>query len=196
MDLRPQKTIIAFTALFIILVAANAFSGCTSTVPVIPGTQAEESQTTSQGEGWQDYILTDVVTGTPFTVSEFRGEPVVVFAFTLSCPICTRQQQEILRLSRMPGVSFQAVGLDIDPNENAAALKASVDTNGYYGHYALSPVENTQILLDKFGVQVITPASAPVILVTPDGTAQMLPAGIKSAEELQELITRVSQRSG
>ena len=196
MDLRLQNTFISCTALIVLLVAATAFSGCTSSAPATPGNQATGTGTTSQGEGWQDYPLTDVVSGTPFTIGEYSGEPVLVFAFTLSCPICTRQQQEILRLSGMPGVSFQAVGLDIDPNENAAALKSSVESNGYYGHYALSPVENTQMLVDQFGVQVITPASAPVILVTPDGTARMLPAGIKSAESLQELLQQVSPRGG
>jgi len=192
MDPRPPNTFIVCTALIVLLVAATAFSGCTSTVPATPGNQANETMTSLQGEAWHHYPLTDVVTGTPFNVGGMRGEPVLVFTFTLSCPICTRQQQEILRLSRMPGVSFQAVGLDIDPNENPAALKASVETNGYYGHYALSPADNTQMLVDCFGVQAITPSSAPVILVTPEGTAQMLPAGIKSAEDLRDLILQVS----
>jgi hypothetical protein len=192
MDPRPPNTFIACTALVILLVAATALSGCTSTPPTAPGGQAAETGTSLQGEAWHHYPLTDVVTGTQFNVGGMHGEPVLVFTFTLSCPICTRQQQEILRLSRMPGVSFQAVGLDIDPNENAAALKANVKSNGFYGHYALSPVDNTQMLVDKFGVGVITPASAPVILVTPDGTAQMLPGGIKSAEDLQRILQQVS----
>jgi hypothetical protein len=192
MDPRPPNTFIACTALVIFLVAATVLSGCTSTLPTTPGNQATETGTSLQGEAWHHYPLTDVVTGSQFNVGEMHGQPVLVFTFTLSCPICTRQQQEILRLSRMPGMSFQAVGLDIDPNENAAALKANVESNGFYGHYALSPVDNTQMLVDKFGVRVITPASAPVILVTPDGTAQMLPTGIKSAEDLQRILQQVS----
>ena len=192
MDPRPPNTFIVCTALIVFLVAATAFSGCTSTLPPSPGNQANQTGASLQGEAWHHYLLTDVVTGTQFNVGSMYGQPVLVFTFTLSCPICTRQQQEILRLSRMPGVSFQAVGLDIDPNENAAALKANVEANGFYGNYALSPVDNTQMLVDCFGMQVITPASAPVILVTPDGTAQMLPAGIKSAEDLRDLIQQVS----
>ncbi|MBP1928758.1 hypothetical protein J2741_001305 [Methanolinea mesophila] len=194
MDMRPPNMLIALIVL--ILVAATALSGCTSTPPVTRGAEGTQTRDTLQGEAWHHYALTDVVSGTQFNVGGMRGEPVLVFTFTLSCPICTRQQQEILRLSQMPDVSFQAVGLDIDPNEKAADLKANVEANGYYGYYALSPVDATQMLVDCFGVQVITPSSAPVILVTPDGTAQMLPAGIKSAESLRELILQVSSHSG
>ena len=118
MDLRPRRFIVC-TALFMFVVAATAFTGCTSTLPAIPDNQAAETGTSLQGEAWHHYPLTDVVTGKQFNVGEMREQPVLVFTFTLSCPICTRQQQEILRLSRMPGISFQAVGLDIDPNEDA-----------------------------------------------------------------------------
>lgn len=170
-----------FVTLSILLALVLAFSGCTTTSgPAVP------VEASSSANVWRTYDLEDVNTKAVFNVSSLSDKPVLLYAFTISCPVCTRQQQEIAQLRNDAGDSFYAVGLDIDPNEDAASLRAHIQKNGFYGYYALSPLEMTQSLLDEFGIEVITPASAPMILVLPDGTVRKLPPNIKSAESLRQ----------
>jgi thiol-disulfide isomerase/thioredoxin len=170
-----------FLTLSCLLVLALALCGCTSTT-----VQPAQVEASSSSDVWRTYDLEDVNTQATFNISSLSDKPVLVYAFTISCPVCTRQQQEIALLRKDAGDTFYAVGLDIDPNEDAASLRDHVQKNGFYGYYALSPLEMTQSLLDEFGIEVITPASAPMILVLPDGTARKLPPNIKSAAYLRQ----------
>jgi cytochrome oxidase Cu insertion factor (SCO1/SenC/PrrC family) len=169
-----------FTLSFL-LALALAFCGCTTT-----NVQPVSVEAPSSALVWRTYDLEDVNTQATFNISNLSGKPVLLYAFTISCPICTRQQQEIALLRKDAGDSFYAVGLDIDPNEDAASLREHIQKNGFYGYYALSPLEMTQSLLDEFGIEVITPASAPMILILPDGTVRKLPPNIKSAAYLRQ----------
>ncbi len=170
-----------FVTLSFFLALALAFSGCTMTSGQPPAVDASSS-----AQVWRSYDLEDVNTQAIFNISSLTGKPVLIYAFTLSCPVCTRQQQEIALLGKDAGDSFFAVGLDIDPNEDAASLREHIQKNGFYGYYALSPLEMTQSLLDEFGIEFITPASAPMILILPDGTVTKLPPNIKSAAYLRQ----------
>jgi Peroxiredoxin len=170
-----------FLTLSFLLALALAFCGCITT-PVPPASV----EASSQAQLWKTYHLEDVTTQASFNISSLSGKPVLLYAFTISCPVCTRQQQEIALLRKEAGESFYAVGLDIDPNEDASSLREHIQKNGFYGYYALSPLEMTQSLLDEFGIEVITPASAPMILVLPDGTAKKLQSNIKSAAYLRQ----------
>jgi len=40
------------------------------------------------------------------------------------------------------------------------------------------------MLIDEFGLTVVNAPRAPVILIDADGTARLLPGGVKSAEQL------------
>ncbi|MCU0630321.1 MAG: hypothetical protein MUF37_04115 [Methanoregulaceae archaeon] len=89
-----------------------------------------------------------------------------------------------------PG-SFTAVGIDIDPYENEAVVLKHQSGNGFTGLYAVSPPEMTKELTDEFGVGIISPASAPMVLICSNGSVTRLGSGVKSAEVLgQEILAR------
>jgi thiol-disulfide isomerase/thioredoxin len=138
---------------------------------------------------WRDIVLTDVGTGTDFSLSSFGDHPVLVQTFTITCPVCMRQQEEITRLHESGKVPFAMVGLDIDPNGNPASLRAYTDRQGYYGLYARSPPELTRLLAEQFGITVLSPAQAPLILICPDGNATLLPSGIKTVDDLEKALS-------
>jgi hypothetical protein len=86
-----------------------------------------------------------------------------------------------------PG-SFNAVGIDIDPYENEDVVRKHQSDNRFYGMYAVAPPEMTNELTNEFGVDIISPASAPVLLICSNGTVIRFDRGIKSAEVLAQAI--------
>jgi thiol-disulfide isomerase/thioredoxin len=138
---------------------------------------------------WRDIVLTDVSTGTDFSLSSFGDRPVLVQTFTITCPVCMRQQEEVTRLHESGKIPFVMVGLDIDPNGNPASLRSYTDRQGYYGLYARSPPELTRMLAERFGITVLSPAQAPLILICPDGNATLLPSGIKTVDDLERALS-------
>ena len=60
--------------------------------------------------------------------------------------------------------------------------------NRFYGLYSVAPQELTNDLVNEFGVGIITPASAPMLLICSNGTVTQLDRGIKSAEVLEQAI--------
>ena len=137
---------------------------------------------------WETTELTDVRTDEVFTVSSFSDRPVLIQSFTITCPICMKQQEEITRLAESGGVPFVMIGLDIDPNGDVRLLRQYTEQKGYTGLYARSPLLMTQSLVDQFGITVLHPAEAPLILVCPDGTATLLPSGIKTMPDLKQAL--------
>jgi len=158
-------------------------AGCTGT--------ARPPANPAADDAWRDVALTDVTTGETFSLSSFAGKPVILFTFTVSCPICTQQQKEISALERSANGSIAVVGLDIDPNEEPGVLQGHIKKNGFSGHYAISPPGMTRALVDRFGPAVVTPSSAPVMVVCPGGNAHILEAGIKPSSRLSSSLGSV-----
>lgn len=140
------------------------------------------------GNDWNEVPLRDVSTSRMFRVRDLAGKPVLLFSFTTWCSICTAQQNEIKRLQAVSPGSFTAVGIDIDPYENEALVRKHQSDNQFYGLYAVAPPEMTKKLMNEFGVEIISPASAPMVLICSNGTVTRLDRGIKSAEVLEQAI--------
>jgi cytochrome oxidase Cu insertion factor (SCO1/SenC/PrrC family) len=137
---------------------------------------------------WKDVPLRDVSTASVFNVRELKGKPVLLFCFTTWCSICTAQQNEIKRLQALSPGSFTSLGIDVDPYENEDVVRRYQSDNGFPGVYAIAPPELTNELVNEFGMDIITPASAPMILICSNGTVTQLDRGIKSAGFLEQAI--------
>ncbi len=79
------------------------------------------------------------------------------------------------------------VALDVDQNEDAAAVVAHVERNDFAGRFAISPIELTRTLTAEFGNGIITPPRSPKVLVNADQTSAVYFDGVASAEELLEM---------
>jgi hypothetical protein len=165
----------------VLLVAVLVLAaGCTDT----PG-----SKINIAGDRLMTIELTDISSGSGFTLSSFPDRPVLVQTFTLTCPVCMQQQKEITRLHDGGEVPFVMVGLDIDPNGDPESLRGYTERQGYYGLYARSPQEMTVLLVDRFGQGILAPSQAPLIMICPDGSASLLPPGIKTADYLKKALS-------
>jgi len=134
---------------------------------------------------WTNISLKDVNSKKVFRISDFRDKPVMVLSFTVPCPICTAQQQEIMKLRDRTGDSFLFVALDIDPNEDDERIISHIRQHNFSGHYAVSPPEMTRSLINEFGIDQITPSSAPIIFICNNSRVYAFAGGLKSADLLQ-----------
>jgi len=141
---------------------------------------------------WFTTPLTDVRTGAAFTVADFEGKVVLVETLAMWCPNCKRQQQEVQALHAAlgeMGADLVSLGLDIDPNENAADLKAYTEANGFDWLYAVAPPAVSRTLSELYGDQFLNPPSTPMLVIDRHGQVHLLPFGIKDAETLKQVVT-------
>lgn len=122
--------------------------------------------TPADNADWRSIELETVRDGETFTVDGF-DRPVVLEAFAVWCPKCTRQQEELRGLDD----SVVAVSLNTDPNEDAEKVRAHAEDHGFDWRYAVAPPEMTQSLVDAFGTTVTNAPSTPVVVACPDGGA-------------------------
>jgi cytochrome oxidase Cu insertion factor (SCO1/SenC/PrrC family) len=136
--------------------------------------------------GFFSVELTDVASGSTFKLADFQGKVVLLEPFAQWCPTCLGQQREVARLHELLGQrdDFVSVGLDIDPNEDAAMLRDYLARNGFDWLHAVPPAEVAAEIGEVYGSQYLNPPSAPMFVIDRHGTVHPLDFGKKSAEDL------------
>lgn len=139
---------------------------------------------------WFKTSLTDINTGETFVVADFKGKVVLVETLAMWCSNCLKQQGQVKALHDLVGErdDFVSLGLDIDPNENATALKSYTSNNEFDWFYAIAPTEVSRELSQLYGDQYLNPPSTPMLIIDREGEVHLLPFGIKSAEDLFEAL--------
>ena len=134
--------------------------------------------------------LTDVASGTDFTLADLKGKVILLEPFAQWCRTCLAQQREVVRLRSILGEreDFVSVGLDIDPNEDAAMLQAYLTQHGFDWLYAVAPAHVSSEIGDLYGSQYLNPPSAPMLVIDSHGEVHPLEAGTKSAESLLAVV--------
>jgi len=150
--------------------------------------QTEEPEEEILLPAWADYELVDAVSGEVFRVADFAGQPILIESFAVWCSICLRQQREMKRLSELDGGAVIHISLDTDPNEDLDKVRDHALRHEFTWLYAVSPIEMTDALIADFGLTVVNAPRAPVVFINSEGEAELLPNGVKTAEELAELI--------
>ncbi len=157
------------------------------------GATADMSMGETMVTGTPDFFstdLTDVTSGDTFSLASMQGKVIVVEDMAQWCPTCLDQQKQIKAFLEQMGMpaDLVVVSLDIDPNENAATLKNYVATNGFGWHYAVAPAAVTREISDKFGAEFLNPPSTPMFVIDRHGAVQLLPFGVKSADDLAKTV--------
>jgi thiol-disulfide isomerase/thioredoxin len=135
---------------------------------------------------WYNAVLTDAKTGETFSITDLKGKVVLVETLAMWCSNCFKQQGQVAALHELLGErdDFISLGIDIDPNENAEALKIYTEQNGFDWLYTVAPVEVAREIGQLYGEQYLNPPSTPMLIIDRDGEVHLLPFGIKSAESL------------
>ena len=154
-------------------------------------TMAEPTQAARmETPAWYSASLTNIQTGEPFTINDLKGKVVLVETMAIWCSNCRRQQGEVIELHTLLGErdDFLSLGLDIDPNESAEALKSYVDSNGFHWYYVVPPTDVVREIAALYGDQFLNPPSTPMLIIDRSGAAHPLPFGLKSAEDLMNAL--------
>jgi cytochrome oxidase Cu insertion factor (SCO1/SenC/PrrC family) len=184
----PAITVIILTALILI-------AGCASTAPAqstAPQTPLPEDP--NPGLSWKDTVLQDQLGRGTISISGFAGRSVIVPVVSVSCSSCivqlVRQLEEIDRLARNNPNRIVVVSLDIDPDAGPGFIRTYADSGIFSGYAVRSPQEMTLQIFNRFGPFAVDSPTIPVIIICPDGRDFLLPPGLKTAEILNETITR------
>jgi thiol-disulfide isomerase/thioredoxin len=148
--------------------------------------ESNETDTGAESTQWFDATLEAVRTGESFQLNEF-DEPVLVHMFAIWCSKCDRQERQVDQL-RADTDSFRMVSINVDPNEDDAAVQEHANSNGYDWQWVTPPSAVTESLVDEFGRSITTPPSVPMVLLCPDGSYRRLEDGVKSPETLQSAL--------
>ena len=156
----------------------------------LPPEQESQSAPQVTQPGWYAMELTDVNTGSVFRVADLQGKVVLVETMAVWCSNCFRQQLEVKELHDLIGdrEDFVGLGIDIDPNESVPQLTGYVKENGFDWLYAVASTELINEISDLYGPQFLNPPSTPMLIIDKQGEANLLPFGIKSADELLEFL--------
>ena len=157
---------------------------------VTPEAMTNESTDMIGTSAWFSASLTDARTGQVFSINDFSGKVVLVETMAIWCTNCLQQQGQVKALHTQLGArdDFVSIGLDVDPNENAAALKTYVENKGFDWLYAVSPKDVSREIASLYGDQFLNPTSTPIVVIDRHGEAHPLPFGIKSADNLMQAI--------
>jgi len=156
-----------------------------------------EAMMEDKGEGemmespaWFSATLTDARTGQTFSINDFKGKVVLVETMAIWCSNCLKQQGQVKALHEQLGArdDFVSIGLDIDPNENAEALKGYVENKGFDWLYAVPSADVSREIAALYGDQFLNPPSTPIVVIDRHGDAHPLPFGIKSVDDLMQAI--------
>jgi hypothetical protein len=126
-----------------------------------------EQPTAASDAAWRSVELSPVRRDETVTVSSF-DRPVVLEAFAVWCPKCTRKQEELEGLDD----GIVKISINIDPNEDATTVREHANEHGFGWRYAVAPPEMVQSLVDAFGTTVTNAPSTPVVVACPgDGSS-------------------------
>lgn len=155
-------------------VATTLLGGCLGTGADGASTDdgAATDSPTTDGTDWQSVELETARSEEPFTIGGLPS-PTIVHSFAVWCPKCERLST---RLSAVAD-EYTILGLNTDPNEDAAKVQAYAEDNSFGWRFAVAPSDLTDALVDEFGSTAINAPSTPVIVVCGDGTATFLSGG-------------------
>jgi hypothetical protein len=165
-----------------ILFLLFVISACTTAEPV--EVSQEKVATTEPFSDWMTTPLEDVHTGEEFMISDFEGETVLVESFAVWCPTCTKQQKNIKEFHELYGELTVSVSLDTDPNEDKEAVLAHAEKNEFDWRYSVAPAGMAQLLIEEYGLTIVSAPSVPIIMVCPDGSTRLM-TGLKDANKLK-----------
>ncbi|MBB6644911.1 TlpA family protein disulfide reductase [Halobellus ruber] len=131
-----------------------------------------DTTTDAAGTDWQSVELDEVRGGETFTIAGLQS-PTIVHSFAVWCPKCERLSNQLTAIDG----EYTILGLNTDPNEDAAKVREYAEENDFGWRFAVAPTDLTDALVAEFGSTVVNAPSTPVIVVCGDGSTTFLSGG-------------------
>jgi hypothetical protein len=139
---------------------------------------------------WFDIKMTDVQTGKTFTMNDYAGKVVLLETLAMWCPTCLLQSGQVQKLHRTLGnpEDLISVTLDVDSNENEAALKDYAASYGLDWHFAVAPLLVERALGNLYSAEYLNPPLSPMLIIDRAGNVHQLDYGLKEVATLQKIV--------
>jgi hypothetical protein len=141
-------------------------------------------------ETWTTLQLTDVVTGKQFSIQDLvlEGKPVVIHTFAVWCSTCAVQLTESTKLQKDNPGKYTVLSMDIDPREDAQAIRNHASKNGYEGLFIAAPPEISRGLIDAYGQRAVL--KLPVTIIICNNKATYIGDGAFREATLKEILAK------
>jgi len=178
-----------YRSLLIVLVFTLILSACVS-APTQIAPAATASPTVAPTPEWFSMPMTDVQTGKTFTMNDYAGKVVLLETMAIWCPNCLMQGGAVQKLHKALGnpEDLISVTLDVDSNENEAALKDYATNYGMNWHFAVAPLLVERALGNLYSAEYLNPPLSPMLIIDRQGNVHQLDYGIKDTATLQKLV--------
>lgn len=123
-------------------------------------------------------------------MNDYAGKVVLLETMAIWCPNCALQGNEVRNLHQLLGdpEDLVSISLDVDVNEDSAALKEYASQYGFNWHFAVAPLEIARALGNLYTAQYLNPPLSPMLMIDRQGQVHHLEYGLKKAEKLQKYI--------
>jgi cytochrome oxidase Cu insertion factor (SCO1/SenC/PrrC family) len=161
-----------------------------TTIEPVTDRPVAATETAASEWDWFNVELTDAHTGETFTMNDFTGKVVLVETMAIWCPNCVIQANEVRNLHKLLGNpdDLVSVSLDVDLNEDRAALKEYAEGYGFDWRFAVAPLEVARALGNLYSAQYLNPPLSPMLIIDRNGDVYTLEYGTKSAETLKKTL--------
>jgi cytochrome oxidase Cu insertion factor (SCO1/SenC/PrrC family) len=173
--------------LILILIIGLLLTACSSTdQSAAPEATKEEDEIPA----WFDMPMKDVQTGETFTISDLSGKVILIETMAMWCPTCLKQEKEVKMVLELLGDrdDFIIIAMDVDPNENATALKAYIQENELDWIFVIPSIEIKRDISNRYTAQLLNPPTVPMLIIDRNGDVYGLPFGVKGATALHNTI--------
>lgn len=176
--------------LLMVMIAA-----CTpAAAPPVSPTLTVPADAASGAPGWLQIPLTDARTGETVMLADYAGKTVYAHPMAVWCLNC-RASQGSLRdnvIGQLDPNQFAFVSFSVDPNDDAADLRAYADDLSFPWTFFAPPAQFVQAISEEYGPAVTTPPTQPHFIIRPDGTVTGLMTGNPTPEEVITLMQQVA----
>lgn len=158
-------------------------SACTFT------TKTSESHSTAMPD-WFSIEMTDVQTGTSFSMNDYAGKVVLLETMAIWCPSCVIQQTQVGKLHEALGnpKDLISITLDVDSHEDDAVLKEYASSYRFDWHFAVAPLLVERALGNLYSAEYLNPPLSPMLIIDRHGNVHQLDYGIKDSKTLQKIV--------
>lgn len=178
-NVRFYQLLLSILSLALILTACTSVQAVSS--PIAAATTTPE---------WFAMELTDAQTGETFTMNDYAGKVVLVETMAIWCPNCAVQGNEVRKLHELLGTQDDliSISLDVDFNEDQAALKEYTSKFGFDWRFAVAPLLVARALGNLYSAEYLNPPLSPMLIIDRDGNVHQLEYGQKDAATLQKIV--------
>jgi len=139
---------------------------------------------------WVTQEMTDINSGKPFNINDFKGKVVLVDGIATWCPTCFKESLQMKALNDFYGEHSDLVTISLgwDMKEDDSVLKSYSKQFNFNWRFAIVPLPIFRDLGNTYGALYLDPTLSPMFAVDRYGNVQKINLGYKTVDDLKQII--------